>query len=81
MKTEENIKELLKRNFEAELGIHRLSLDQRNTAGKITRKSALLNKGSLQEMDILTGHLDHDFETIVEVKKIAGNGAVHPPST
>ncbi|TET24647.1 MAG: methylmalonyl-CoA carboxyltransferase, partial [Candidatus Aminicenantes bacterium] len=74
---EAKIKELEKRNREAELGGGQKRIDQQHAKGKMTareRLDYLLDKGSFQEIDKFVVHRCHDFG--MEKKKIAGDGVV-----
>jgi len=77
MEIEAKIKELEKRNSEAELGGGQKRIDQQHAKGKMTareRLDYLLDKGSFQEIDKFVVHRCHDFG--MEKKKIAGDGVV-----
>lgn len=77
MEIEAKIKELEKRNREAELGGGQKRIDQQHAKGKMTareRLDYLLDKGSFQEIDKFVVHRCHDFG--MEKKKIAGDGVV-----
>jgi acetyl-CoA carboxylase carboxyltransferase component len=77
MEIETKIKELEKRNREAELGGGQKRIDQQHAKGKMTareRLDYLLDKGSFQEIDKFVVHRCHDFG--MEKKKIAGDGVV-----
>ena len=77
MEIEAKIKELEKRNREAELGGGQKRIDQQHTKGKMTareRLDYLLDKGSFREIDKFVVHRCHDFG--MEKKKIAGDGVV-----
>ena len=77
MEIEAKIKELEKRNREAELGGGQKRIDQQHAKGKMTARERidyLLDKGSFQEIDKFVVHRCHDFG--MEKKKIAGDGVV-----
>ncbi len=77
MEIEAKIKELEKRNREAELGGGQKRIDQQHAKGKMTARERvhyLLDKGSFQEIDKFVVHQCHDFG--MEKKKIAGDGVV-----
>jgi len=77
MEIEATIKELEKRNREAELGGGQKRIDQQHAKGKMTareRLDYLLDKGSFQEIDKFVVHRCHDFG--MEKKRIAGDGVV-----
>ncbi len=77
MSSEEKIKELERKNIEAELGGGRHRIEQQHAKGKMTareRVAALLDKGSFQEIDKFVVHRCHDFG--MEKKKIPGDGVV-----
>lgn len=77
MSTEEKIKELERRNFEAELGGGQVRIDEQHAKGKMTareRIDGLLDKGSFQEIDKFVVHRCHDFG--MESVKIPGDGVV-----
>jgi acetyl-CoA carboxylase carboxyltransferase component len=73
----DKIKELEKRNLEAELGGGEERIAQQHTKGKMTARERidyLLDKGSFQEIDKFVVHRCHDFG--MENKKIPGDGVV-----
>ncbi len=77
MKPEEKIKELERRNTEAELGGGQARIAQQHAKGKMTareRLDTLLDRGSFQEIDKFVVHRCHDFG--MEKKKIPGDGVV-----
>ena len=77
MDIEAKIKELEKRNREAELGGGQKRIDQQHAKGKMTareRLDYLLDEGSFQEIDKFVVHRCHDFG--MEKNKIAGDGVV-----
>jgi acetyl-CoA carboxylase carboxyltransferase component len=77
MKIEEKIKELERRNTEADLGGGQKRIDQQHAKGKMTgreRIDYLLDKGSFQEIDKFVVHRCHDFG--MEKRKIPGDGVV-----
>lgn len=77
MTIEEKIKELQKRNLEAELGGGQARIEQQHAKGKLTareRIDALLDKGSFQEIDKFVVHRCYDFG--MGEKKIPGDGVV-----
>ena len=77
MEIEAKIKELKRRNREAELGGGQKRIDQQHAKGKMTareRLDYLLDKGSFQEIDKFVVHRCHDFG--MEKKKIAGDGVI-----
>jgi propionyl-CoA carboxylase beta chain len=77
METEERIRELERRNNEAELGGGEKRIEQQHAKGKMTareRISCLLDKDSFQEVDKFVVHKCHDFG--MEKKKIPGDGVV-----
>jgi acetyl-CoA carboxylase carboxyltransferase component len=77
MDIEEKIKELEKRNLEAELGGGEERIAQQHARGKMTARERidyLLDKGSFQEIDKFVVHRCHDFG--MENKKIPGDGVV-----
>jgi acetyl-CoA carboxylase carboxyltransferase component len=73
----EKIKELERRNTEADLGGGQKRIDQQHAKGKMTARERidyLLDKGSFQEIDKFVVHRCHDFG--MEKKKIPGDGVV-----
>ncbi|MBN2125336.1 MAG: acyl-CoA carboxylase subunit beta [Deltaproteobacteria bacterium] len=77
MDIEEKIKELERRNLEAELGGGQDKIDQQHARGKLTARERidyLLDKGSFQEIDKFVVHRCHDFG--MEKTKIPGDGVV-----
>ena len=77
MKPEEKIKELERKNAEAELGGGQARIAQQHAKGKMTareRLDTLLDRGSFQEIDRFVVHRCHDFG--MERKKIPGDGVV-----
>lgn len=77
MSSEEKIKELEKKNIEAELGGGQIRIEQQHAKGKMTareRVAALLDRGSFQEIDKFVVHRCYDFG--MEKKKIPGDGVV-----
>jgi len=74
---EAKIKELEKRNIEAELGGGQKRIDSQHAKGKLTareRMDYLLDRDSFQEIDKFVVHRCHDFG--MESKKIPGDGVV-----
>jgi len=77
MEIEAKIKELEKRNREAELGGGQKRIDQQHAKGKMTARERidyLLDKGSFQEIDKFVVHQCHDFG--MEKNKMPGDGVV-----
>jgi propionyl-CoA carboxylase beta chain len=77
MDIEEKIRELKRRNREAELGGGKKRIEQHRAKGKMTARERidyLLDKGSFQEMDKFVVHRCQDFG--METKKIPGDGVV-----
>ncbi|MFH1351804.1 MAG: acyl-CoA carboxylase subunit beta [Pseudomonadota bacterium] len=77
MEFEDKIKELERRNQEAEIGGGQKRIDQQHEKGKMTareRVDFLLDKGSFQEVDKFIVHRCHDFG--MEKNKIPGDGVV-----
>jgi acetyl-CoA carboxylase carboxyltransferase component len=77
MNIEDKIKELERRNLEAELGGGRKRIDEQHAKGKLTARERidyLLDKGSFQETDKFVVHRCHDFG--MEKKRIPGDGVV-----
>ena len=77
MDIEDRIKELEKRNAEAELGGGQKRIDQQHARGKMTARERidyLLDKGSFQEIDKFVVHRCHDFG--MDKKKYPGDGVV-----
>jgi len=77
MDIEAKIKELEKRDFEAEQGGGPERIEQQHAKGKLTareRLDYLLDKGSFQEIDKFVVHRCHDFG--MEKTKIPGDGVV-----
>ncbi len=74
---EDKIKDLEKRNLEAELGGGQKRIDQQHAKGKLTARERidyLLDKGSFEEIDKFVVHRCHDFG--MEKKKIPGDGVM-----
>ncbi len=77
MGIEEKIKELERRNQEAELGGGLKRIEQQHAKGKMTARERieyLLDKDSFEEIDKFVVHRCHDFG--MEKKKIPGDGVV-----
>ena len=77
MEIEERIKELEKRNLEAELGGGQGRIDKQHAKGKMTARERvhyLLDKDSFQEVDKFVVHRCHDFG--MDKQKIPGDGVV-----
>jgi len=77
MDIEEKIKELERRNLEAELGGGQKRIDQQHAKGKMTARERidyLLDRDSFQEIDKFVVHRCHDFE--MEKNKTPGDGVV-----
>lgn len=77
MDIEEKIKELERRNLEAELGGGQKRIDQQHAKGKMTARERidyLLDKDSFQEIDKFVVHRCHDFE--MEKNMTPGDGVV-----
>ena len=77
MDIEDKIKELDKRNLEAELGGGQARIDDQHKKGKMTARERidyLLDKGSFQEIDKFVVHRCHNFG--MEKKTIPGDGVV-----
>ena len=77
MNIEEKIKELERRNLEANLGGGQARIDQQHAKGKMTARERidyLLDKDSFQELDKFVVHRCHDFG--MGEKKIPGDGVV-----
>jgi acetyl-CoA carboxylase carboxyltransferase component len=77
MDIEDKIKELERRNLEAELGGGQKRIDEQHAKGKMTareRINYLLDPGSFQELDKFVVHRCHDFG--MDKKKIPGDGVV-----
>jgi propionyl-CoA carboxylase beta chain len=77
MDIEDKIKELEKRNLEAELGGGQERIDKQHAKGKMTARERidyLLDKNSFEEIDKFVVHRCHDFG--MEKKKIPGDGVV-----
>jgi propionyl-CoA carboxylase beta chain len=77
MNIEEKIKELKRRNLEANLGGGQARIDQQHAKGKMTARERieyLLDKDSFQELDKFVVHRCHDFG--MGKKKIPGDGVV-----
>jgi propionyl-CoA carboxylase beta chain len=77
MNIEEKIKELERRNLEADLGGGQARIDQQHAKGKMTARERidyLLDKDSFQELDKFVVHRCHDFG--MGKKKIPGDGVV-----
>ncbi len=75
MGIEEKIKELEKRNLEAELGGGQERIDKQHAKGKMTARERvhyLLDKDSFQEIDKFVVHRCHDFG--MDKQKIPGDG-------
>lgn len=77
MNIEEKIKELERRNLEAELGGGQKRIDQQHAKGKMTARERigyLFDPGSFEELDKFVVHRCHDFG--MDKKKIPGDGVV-----
>ena len=77
MDIEDKIKELERRNREAELGGGPERIDHQHARGKLTARERidyLLDDGSFQEIDKFVVHRCYDFG--MEKKKIPGDGVV-----
>jgi propionyl-CoA carboxylase beta chain len=77
MDIEKKIKDLEKRNLEAESGGGEKRIEQQHAKGKMTARERidyLLDKGSFQEIDKFVVHRCHDFG--MESKKHPGDGVV-----
>jgi len=77
MNIEEKIKELERRNLEAELGGGQKRIDQQHAKGKMTARERigyLLDPGSFEELDKFVVHRCYDFG--MDKKKIPGDGVV-----
>jgi len=77
MEIEDKIKELERRNREAELGGGRERIDKQHEKGKMTARERieyLFDKDSFEEIDKFVVHRCHDFG--MEKKKIPGDGVV-----
>jgi propionyl-CoA carboxylase beta chain len=77
METEDKIKELERRNLQAEVGGGEKRIEQQHAKGKMTARERidyLLDKGSFQEVDKFVVHRCQDFG--MEKKKIPGDGVV-----
>jgi len=77
MEIEEKIKELERRNLEAELGGGQERIEKQHAKGKMTARERvhyLLDKDSFQEIDKFVVHRCHDFG--MDKKKIPGDGVV-----
>ncbi|MFH1481670.1 MAG: acyl-CoA carboxylase subunit beta [Pseudomonadota bacterium] len=77
MDIEEKLKDLEKRNREAEIGGGQQRIDQQHEKGKMTARERidhLLDKGSFQELDKFVVHRCHDFG--MEKTKFPGDGVV-----
>ena len=77
MDIEDKIKELERRNREAELGGGPERIDHQHARGKLTARERidyLLDEGSFQEIDKFVVHRCYDFG--MEKKKIPGDGVV-----
>ncbi|MFH1241510.1 MAG: acyl-CoA carboxylase subunit beta [Pseudomonadota bacterium] len=77
MDIEDKIKELERRNLEAELGGGQNRIDEQHAKGKMTARERigyLLDPGSFQELDKFVVHRCHDFG--MDKKKIPGDGVV-----
>jgi len=77
MEIADKIKELERRNSEAELGGGLKRIEEQHARGKMTareRIAYLLDAGSFQEMDKFVVHRCHDFG--MDKKKIPGDGVV-----
>lgn len=77
METEDKIRELEKRNLQAEKGGGEKRIEQQHAKGKMTareRIAYLLDEGSFQEVDKFVVHRCQDFG--MEKKKIPGDGVV-----
>jgi propionyl-CoA carboxylase beta chain len=77
MNIEDKIKELERRNQEAELGGGPKRIEQQHAKGKMTARERiqyLLDKNSFEEIDKFVVHRCHDFG--MDKKKIPGDGVV-----
>ena len=77
MEAQDKIKELEKRNLQAELGGGEKRIEQQHAKGKMTARERidyLLDEGSFQEVDKFVVHRCQDFG--MEKKKIPGDGVV-----
>jgi propionyl-CoA carboxylase beta chain len=77
MNTEDKIRELERRNLQAELGGGEKRIEQQHAKGKMTARERidyLLDEGSFQEVDKFVVHRCQDFG--MEKKKIPGDGVV-----
>ncbi|RLB15343.1 MAG: methylmalonyl-CoA carboxyltransferase, partial [Deltaproteobacteria bacterium] len=77
MDIEDKIKELERRNQEAELGGGPKRIEQQHAKGKMTARERiqyLLDKDSFEEIDKFVVHRCHDFG--MDKKKIPGDGVV-----
>ena len=77
MNIEDKIKELERRNLEAELGGGQKRIDQQHAKGKMTARERigyLFDPGSFEELDKFVVHRCHDFG--MDKKKIPGDGVV-----
>jgi propionyl-CoA carboxylase beta chain len=77
MNTEDKIKELERRNLQAELGGGEKRIEQQHAKGKMTARERIdyfLDEGSFQEVDKFVVHRCQDFG--MEKKKIPGDGVV-----
>lgn len=77
MDIKDKIKELEKRNLEAELGGGQARIDKQHAKGKMTARERidyLLDKDSFEEIDKFVVHRCHDFG--MEKKRIPGDGVV-----
>ncbi len=77
MDIEDKIKELERRNREAEIGGGQARIDQQHAKGKMSARERidyLLDEGSFCEIDKFVVHRCHDFG--MEKKKIPGDGVV-----
>ena len=77
MNIKEKIKELERRNLEANLGGGQARIDQQHAKGKMTARERidyLLDEDSFQELDKFVVHRCHDFG--MGKKKIPGDGVV-----
>ena len=78
MNIQDKIKELERRNLEAELGGGQKRIDQQHAKGKMTARERigyLLDPGSFEELDKFVVHRCHDFG--MDKKKIPGDGRRH----
>ncbi|MCP4669019.1 MAG: methylmalonyl-CoA carboxyltransferase, partial [Deltaproteobacteria bacterium] len=77
MDIEDKIKELERRNLEAEAGGGEKRIEAQHAKGKMTARERidyLLDEGSFEEIDKFVVHRCYDFG--MEKKKFAGDGVV-----